>query len=223
MRRSGELAARKPAAAVMRTRRSGARTAEPRAGRVSGREDTFGSLISVVGSIGGTYVKTINRERPRWRGCQLRYRVNPSTRPYHRRVTASDRSMSAPDARSVRSNWESEVRMAGVYEALAGTTRDAGLRHRLMSLAATEQRHADAWAALMDSGDAKPATQRRQLTARFLAMLALVAGIGPALPLAGPAEGQSPRSYLNQVSTVSHEQAQGARRKLLPDKLDHPS
>ena len=66
--------------------------------------------------------------------------------------------MSAPDARSVRSNWESEVRMAGVYEALAGTTRDTGLKHRLMSLAETEKRHADAWAALMDSGGEKPRT-----------------------------------------------------------------
>jgi vacuolar iron transporter family protein len=131
--------------------------------------------------------------------------------------------MSAPDARSVRSNWESEVRMAGVYEALAGTARDAGLRHRLMSLAATEQRHADAWAALMDSGGGKPANHSRQLTARFLAMLARVAGIGPALALAGAAEGQVLRSYLNQVSTVSDERAQGVLRKVLPEELDHQS
>jgi hypothetical protein len=48
--------------------------------------------------------------------------VHPLTRPYHRRVTTSERSMSDPDARSVRSNWEAEVRMAGVYEALAGAT-----------------------------------------------------------------------------------------------------
>jgi len=131
--------------------------------------------------------------------------------------------MSAPDARSVRSNWESEVRMAGVYEALAGTTRDAGLRHRLMSLAATEQRHADAWAALMESGGDKPANGSRHFTARFLAMLARVAGIGPALALAGAAEGQVLRSYLNQVSTVSDERAQGVLRKVLPEELDHQS
>ena len=131
--------------------------------------------------------------------------------------------MSAPDARSVRSNWESEVRMAGVYEALAGTTRDAGLKNRLMSLAETEKRHADAWAALMDSGDGKPASQSRHLTARFLAMLARVAGIGPALALAGAAEGQVLRSYLNQVSTVSDERAQGVLRKVLPEELDHQS
>jgi vacuolar iron transporter family protein len=131
--------------------------------------------------------------------------------------------MSGPDARSVRSNWESEVRMAGVYEALAGTTRDAGLKHRLMSLAETEQRHADAWAALMDSGDGKPASQSRHFTARFLAMLARVAGIGPALALAGAAEGQVLRSYLNQVSTVSDERAQGVLRKVLPEELDHQS
>jgi VIT1/CCC1 family predicted Fe2+/Mn2+ transporter/rubrerythrin len=131
--------------------------------------------------------------------------------------------MSAPDARSVRSNWESEVRMADVYEALAGTTHDAGLKHRLMSLAATEKRHADAWAALMDPGGAKPANHSRQLTARALAMLARVAGIGPALALAGAAEGQVLRSYLNQVSTVSDERAQGVLRKVLPEELDHQS
>ena len=131
--------------------------------------------------------------------------------------------MSAPDARSVRSNWESEVRMAGVYEALAGTTRDTGLKHRLISLAETEKRHADAWAALMDSGDGKSANQGRQLTARFLALLARVAGIGPALALAGAAEGQVLRSYLNQVSTVSDERAQGVLRKVLPEELDHQS
>jgi len=131
--------------------------------------------------------------------------------------------MSTPDARSVRSNWESEVRMAGVYEALAGTTRDTGLKHRLMSLAETEKRHADAWAALMDSGGGKPAKPSRQLTARFLAMLARVAGIGPALALAGAAEGQVLRSYLNQVSTVSDERAQGVLRKVLPEELDHQS
>jgi len=131
--------------------------------------------------------------------------------------------MSAPDARSVRSNWESEVRMADVYEALAGTTRDAELKHRLMALAATEKRHADAWAALMESGGDKPVNGSRHLTARFLAMLARVAGIGPALALAGAAEGQVLRSYLNQVSTVSDERAQGVLRKVLPEELDHQS
>jgi VIT1/CCC1 family predicted Fe2+/Mn2+ transporter len=131
--------------------------------------------------------------------------------------------MSAPDARSVRSNWESEVRMADVYEALAGTTRDAGLKNRLMSLAATEKRHADAWASLMESGGDKPANGSRHFTARFLAMLARVAGIGPALALAGAAEGQVLRSYLNQVSTVSDQRAQGVLRKVLPEELDHQS
>jgi VIT1/CCC1 family predicted Fe2+/Mn2+ transporter len=131
--------------------------------------------------------------------------------------------MSAPDARSVRSNWESEVRMAGVYEALARTTRDAGLKNRLMSLAETENRHADAWAALMEVGGEKPVNGSRHFTARFLAVLARVAGIGPALALAGAAEGQVLRSYLNQVSTVSDERAQGVLRKVLPEELDHQS
>jgi VIT1/CCC1 family predicted Fe2+/Mn2+ transporter len=131
--------------------------------------------------------------------------------------------MSAPDARSVRSNWEAEVRMAGVYEALAGTTRDAGLKNRLMSLAETEKRHADAWAALMEAGGENPVNGSRHFTARFLAVLARVAGIGPALALAGAAEGQVLRSYLNQVSTVSDERAQGVLRKVLPEELDHQS
>jgi vacuolar iron transporter family protein len=131
--------------------------------------------------------------------------------------------MSAPDARSVRGNWESEARLAGVYEALAGVTHDARLKHRLISLAETEQRHADAWASLLGL-DAKATTgPRPQRTARVLSILARVAGIGPALALAGAAEGQVLRSYLNQVSTVEDERAQGLLRKVLPEELDHQS
>jgi vacuolar iron transporter family protein len=131
--------------------------------------------------------------------------------------------MSAPDTRSVRRNWEGEVRLADVYEALAGVTPDARLKHRLRSLAATEKRHADAWAALLDSSGSRLATHRPQLTARLLAAFARVAGIGPALALAGAAEGQVLRSYLNQVSTVTDERAQGVLRKVLPEELDHQS
>jgi VIT1/CCC1 family predicted Fe2+/Mn2+ transporter/rubrerythrin len=131
--------------------------------------------------------------------------------------------MSGPDARSVRTNWESEVRMAGVYEALAGVASDARLKRRLTSLAETEQRHADAWATLLDSGAGKSTNHRPQLTARLLAALARVAGIGPALALAGAAEGQVMRSYLDQVSTVADERAQGVLRQVLPEELDHQS
>jgi vacuolar iron transporter family protein len=129
--------------------------------------------------------------------------------------------MSAPDARSVRSNWESEIRLAAVYEALADVTPDAPLKHRLRSLAETETRHAEAWAALLDSSGGSRTTRSPQLTARLLAVLARVAGIGPALALAGAAEGQVLRSYLNQVSTVTDERAQGVLRKVLPEELDH--
>ncbi len=131
--------------------------------------------------------------------------------------------MSAPDERSVRGNWESEARMAGVYEALAGVTHDTRLKHRLMSLAETEQRHADAWASLLGPDAIAPAGRRPQRTARVLSVLARVAGIGPALALAGAAEGQVLRSYLNQVSTVEDERAQGVLRKVLPEELDHQS
>jgi vacuolar iron transporter family protein len=131
--------------------------------------------------------------------------------------------MSAPDARAIRSNWESEARMADVYHALAGVASDARLKRRLGVLAETEQRHADAWASLLGSETAKPSNPGPRLAARLLATLARVAGIGPALALAGAAEGQVVRSYLNQVSTVTDEGAQGVLRKVLPEELDHQS
>jgi VIT1/CCC1 family predicted Fe2+/Mn2+ transporter len=159
----------------------------------------------------GNYLKPIARDRP-------------STRhPYHRAVAASDRTLSAPDTRSLRSNWESETRMAGVYAALADVALDAGLKRRLKMLAATEKRHADAWAGLLVACGVELPNRRPGFTSRFLAVLARVAGIGPALALAGAAEGQVLRSYLNQVATVSDERAQGVLRQVLPEELDHQS
>ncbi|HEV2036406.1 MAG TPA: VIT1/CCC1 transporter family protein [Candidatus Dormibacteraeota bacterium] len=134
-----------------------------------------------------------------------------------------DRTLSEPDTRSLRSNWESETRMVGVYEALAEVAPDAGLKRRLKSLAATEQRHADAWAGLLAAGGVKLPERRQRFTALFLAALARVAGIGPALALAGAAEGQVLRTYLNQVYTVSDQGAQGVLRQVLPEELDHQS
>ena len=131
--------------------------------------------------------------------------------------------MSAPDSRAIRSNWESEARMADVYQALAGVTSDAQLKRRLGALAETEQRHADAWASLLGSESATPSNHRPRLAARLLATLARVAGIGPALALAGAAEGQVVRAYLSQVSTVTDERAQGVLRQVLPEELDHQS
>jgi VIT1/CCC1 family predicted Fe2+/Mn2+ transporter len=75
----------------------------------------------------------------------------------------------------------------------------------------------------LGSGGAKSSNHRPQLAARLLAVLARVAGIGPALALAGAAEGVVVRSYLSQVSTVTDERAQGVLRKLLPEELDHQS
>jgi vacuolar iron transporter family protein len=131
--------------------------------------------------------------------------------------------MSAPDARSVRSNWEAEVRMAAVYEALSRVTSDVRLKHRLTSLAETEKRHAGAWASLLGSKSGLPQEGKSQLAANLLAALARVAGIGPALALAGAAEGVVLRSYLHQVSSVEDEAAQGVLRKVLPEELDHQS
>jgi vacuolar iron transporter family protein len=113
--------------------------------------------------------------------------------------------------------------MAGVYAALANVAPDAGLKLRLKSLAVTEKRHADAWAELLAAAGTKVPERGRSFTARFLAVLARVAGIGPALALAGAAEGQVLRSYLNQVSTVSDQRAQGVLRQVLPEELDHQS
>jgi vacuolar iron transporter family protein len=113
--------------------------------------------------------------------------------------------------------------MAGVYEALADVTPDARMKRRLKSLAVTEKRHADAWAGLLAAGGVKLPERRRSFTARFLAALARVAGIGPALALAGAAEGQVLRAYLSQVSTVSDQRAQGVLRQVLPEELDHQS
>jgi VIT1/CCC1 family predicted Fe2+/Mn2+ transporter/rubrerythrin len=178
----------------------------------------------------GPYLKSIARAQPLERRarremtrCQIRPAVPRGSHPYHRRVTPPDRALSEPDTRSLRSNWESETRMAGVYAALAEVATDSGLKRRLKTLADTEKRHADAWAELLDSGGVKLPERGPRLTAQVLAALARVAGIGPALALAGAAEGQVLRSYLGQVSTVSDQRAQGVLRKVLPEELDHQS
>jgi vacuolar iron transporter family protein len=145
------------------------------------------------------------------------------THPYHRQMAPPDRALSEPDTKSLRSNWESETRMAGVYDALAAVASDAGLKRRLKALATTEKRHADAWAELLTRGGVKLPERQPRLTAQVLAVLARVAGIGPALALAGAAEGQVLRAYLGQVATVSDPGAQGVLRKVLPEELDHQS
>jgi VIT1/CCC1 family predicted Fe2+/Mn2+ transporter/rubrerythrin len=132
-------------------------------------------------------------------------------------------TLSEPDTKSLRSNWESETRLAGVYEALAGVATDAGLKRRLRGLATTEKRHADAWAELLTRGGVKLPERQPRRTAQALAALARVAGIGPALALAGAAESQVLRAYLGQVATVSDPGAQGVLRKVLPEELDHQS
>ncbi|HSS93791.1 MAG TPA: demethoxyubiquinone hydroxylase family protein, partial [Candidatus Dormibacteraeota bacterium] len=132
-------------------------------------------------------------------------------------------SLSASDLKSLRANWAAETRMAGVYEALAVVTSNPRARQRLKALAETEIHHAQAWAELLSSCGVRLSDRRPYLTARMLALLARVAGIGPALALAGLAEGQVLRSYLSQVSTVSNEQAQGVLRRVLPEELDHQS
>ena len=113
--------------------------------------------------------------------------------------------------------------MAGVYEALAGVASDVGLKRRLNALATTERRHAEAWAELLTRGGVELPERQPRITARALATLARVAGIGAALALAGAAEGQVLRAYLGQVTTVSDPGAQGVLRKVLPEELDHQS
>jgi VIT1/CCC1 family predicted Fe2+/Mn2+ transporter len=113
--------------------------------------------------------------------------------------------------------------MASVYAALADVAPNARARTRLKSLAETERRHAQAWSELLASCGVKVLVRRPSITARVLSALARVVGIGPALALAGVAEGQVLRSYLSQVSTVSNQQAQGVLRRVLPEELDHQS
>lgn len=132
-------------------------------------------------------------------------------------------SLSNSDVKSLRSNWAAEARMASVYDALAEVAGNPRARNRLRTLAETERHHAQAWAELLDGCGEKVSDRRPQATARALAALARVLGIGPALALAGVAEGQVMRAYLSQVSTVSNQQAQGVLRRVLHEELDHQS
>ena len=113
--------------------------------------------------------------------------------------------------------------MASVYEALSEVASNPRARQQLKVLAETERRHERAWAELLASCGVKVSDRSPQLVARLLAILARVVGIGPALALAGAAEGQVLRSYLSQVSTVSNAKAQGVLRRVLPEELDHQS
>ena len=113
--------------------------------------------------------------------------------------------------------------MASVYEALAQVASNPRARNRLIALSETEKRHEHAWAELLATCGVKVPDRRPTTTARVLALFARVVGIGPALALAGLAEGQVLRAYLSQVSTVSNLQAQGVLRRVLPEELDHQS
>src|SRR3989475_12565463 len=113
--------------------------------------------------------------------------------------------------------------MASVYEALAQVATNPRARNRLIALSATEKRHEPAWPELLATCGVKVPDRRPTTTARVLALFARVVGIGPALALAGLAEGQVLRAYLSQVSTVSNTQAQGVLRRVLPEELDHQS
>jgi VIT1/CCC1 family predicted Fe2+/Mn2+ transporter/rubrerythrin len=131
--------------------------------------------------------------------------------------------LSDSDAKSLRSNWASEARMANIYEALSEVASNPRARRHLKVLAETERRHERAWAELLASCGVKVSARPPRLAAGLLAAFAKVVGIGPALALAGAAEGQVLRSYLSQVSTVSNVQAQGVLRRVLPEELDHQS
>jgi VIT1/CCC1 family predicted Fe2+/Mn2+ transporter len=113
--------------------------------------------------------------------------------------------------------------MASLYEALSEVATNSRARQQLKVLAETERRHERAWAELLASCGVKVSDRSPRLAARLLAILARVVGIGPALALAGAAEGQVLRAYLSQVSTVSNVQAQGVLRRVLPEELDHQS
>src|SRR3982074_2608035 len=105
--------------------------------------------------------------------------------------------------------------MASVYEALSEVASNPRARQHLKVLAETERRHERAWAELLASLTRKDSIQASQMVARLLAILARVVGIGPALALAGAAEGLVFLWYLSQLSPLSNAKAQGVLRRVL--------
>src|SRR2546428_13509005 len=88
--------------------------------------------------------------------------------PYHRRVAAPSTvsSLSASDAKSLRSNWAGQARMAGVYEALAQVATNPRARDRLIAPSATEKRHDQAWAEPLATCGVRAPDRRPPTTAR---------------------------------------------------------
>lgn len=125
------------------------------------------------------------------------------------------------DARQLRRNWWNEARIAAIYTALAGVASEGALRRRLEGLAADEDRHASAWAALADSAGVPVGSRRPRAAALALAGLARLLGVGRVLGLAGFAEGRVLRSYLGQVVGDADGEDQALLRSLIPEETGH--
>lgn len=127
----------------------------------------------------------------------------------------------AVDPRQMRQNWYQEARMAALYERLSRVAKESGLRRSLEQMAASERRHAAAWAGYLGRlGEPAPDREPR-LAAALLGATARLIGIGPVMGLAGLAEGQILRAYLGQVRDVEDEHARGILRQLIPEESAH--
>jgi len=125
------------------------------------------------------------------------------------------------DAKKLRHNWWSEARIASIYTALAGVASEGAVRRRLEGLAADEDRHASAWAALAESAGVAVGPRRPWAAAFVLALLARLLGVGRVLGLAGIAEGRVLRSYLGQVVRDAEGEEQALLRALIPEETGH--
>ncbi|MDQ6918362.1 MAG: VIT1/CCC1 transporter family protein [Candidatus Dormibacteraeota bacterium] len=129
--------------------------------------------------------------------------------------------MSAGAVPSMLGNWEREARMAELYEGLARAARNPTTRHQLERMAADERRHAKAWAGYLEGrGIALPA-RGPDAGATALTVFARVAGVGPAMSLAGLAEGRILRSYLGQMTELDDDAAKTILRELIPEESAH--
>lgn len=98
------------------------------------------------------------------------------------------------------------------------------MRRRLLAMAADEERHASAWAALCaEAGVEVPVGRRPRAAALVLSVLARLLGVRRVLALAGVAEGQVLRSYLGQVTSGSSADGADQRllRSLIPEETAH--
>ncbi len=179
-----------------------------------------GSLWGVGEWAAGSGSTDVSRLRPMISGRALKCAAVRVSLPAVRRVRLTSLSVTL-DAKNLRRNWWSEARIASIYAALAGVASEGAVRRRLEGLAADEDRHASAWAALASSAGVPVGSRRPWAAAFVLALLARVLGVGRVLGLAGIAEGRVLRSYLGQVVRDAEGDDQALLRALIPEETGH--